>query len=148
MLPEIILILTLTDINNVLAILGDLPSKSGVYPLIAKIQQTAENQKEALAQQKPASFNLTEKEAEAIIQAIGILPTNSNAWPLFNALNEQVKNQDKVLKYLDDQQNPQQDLPLDATTIEGEAKVQPVKKSSAKKATKATAAAEPAPETA
>lgn len=36
--------LTVDEVNYVIGVLGELPSKSGVYPLIMKIQQQAQAQ--------------------------------------------------------------------------------------------------------
>lgn len=41
---EIELKLTVDEVNGVLAALGDLPTKSGAYPLAVKIKQQAEAQ--------------------------------------------------------------------------------------------------------
>lgn len=36
--------LTIEEVNGILAVLGDLPSKSGAWPLIVKIKEQAEPQ--------------------------------------------------------------------------------------------------------
>lgn len=41
---QITLTLTLEEVNAVLTVLGELPSKSGVWPLIVKIKAEAEPQ--------------------------------------------------------------------------------------------------------
>ena len=41
---EITLTLTLDETNAIMAVLGDLPTKSGVFPLVLKIKQQAEGQ--------------------------------------------------------------------------------------------------------
>lgn len=43
--------LTLEEVNAVLAVLGDLPTKTGAYPLVLKIKEQAESQ---VKEQKPA----------------------------------------------------------------------------------------------
>ena len=43
--------LTVEEVNAVLGVLGELPSKSGVFPLILKIQQQAQEQ--VSAEDKP-----------------------------------------------------------------------------------------------
>jgi hypothetical protein len=46
---ELTLKLTVEEVNSVLQVLGELPSKTGAWPLIMKIKQQAETQVE----QKP-----------------------------------------------------------------------------------------------
>jgi hypothetical protein len=41
---ELTLKLTLEDVNNILHVLGELPTKSGAYPLVMKIKEQAEPQ--------------------------------------------------------------------------------------------------------
>jgi hypothetical protein len=41
-MKEISLFLTVDEVNAILAVLGDLPTKTGVFPLIMKIKQQAE----------------------------------------------------------------------------------------------------------
>ena len=43
-MKEINLVLTLDEVNAILAVLGDLPTKSGSYPLIIKIKGQADPQ--------------------------------------------------------------------------------------------------------
>lgn len=38
------LTLTVNEVNSILAVLGDLPSKTGAWPLLMKIKQQAEAQ--------------------------------------------------------------------------------------------------------
>lgn len=38
------LTLTVNEVNSILAVLGDLPSKTGAWPLLMKIKQQAESQ--------------------------------------------------------------------------------------------------------
>jgi hypothetical protein len=38
--------LTLEEVNGILGVLGDLPSKTGAWPLIVKIKEQAESQVE------------------------------------------------------------------------------------------------------
>lgn len=38
--------LTVEEVNAILQVLGDLPTKTGVYPLAIKIKEQAESQKE------------------------------------------------------------------------------------------------------
>lgn len=39
---QVILNLTVSDVQNLLIILGDMPTKTGVYPLVMKIKSEAE----------------------------------------------------------------------------------------------------------
>ena len=41
---EIKLTLTVEEVNGILQVLGDLPTKSGAYPLVMKIKEQAEPQ--------------------------------------------------------------------------------------------------------
>ena len=41
---EITLKLTVEEVNGILAVLGDLPTKSGAYPLVMKIKEQADPQ--------------------------------------------------------------------------------------------------------
>ena len=41
---ELTLKLTLEDVNNILHVLGELPTKSGAYPLVMNIKTQAESQ--------------------------------------------------------------------------------------------------------
>lgn len=41
---ELHLTLTIEEVNGILQILGDLPTKSGAYPLVMKIKEQAEPQ--------------------------------------------------------------------------------------------------------
>ena len=41
---ELHLILTIEEVNGILQVLGDLPTKSGAYPLVMKIKEQAEPQ--------------------------------------------------------------------------------------------------------
>ena len=41
---ELTLKLTIEDINNILHVLGELPTKTGAYPLVLKIKEQAEPQ--------------------------------------------------------------------------------------------------------
>lgn len=41
---EITLTLAVEEINAILAVLGDLPTKSGAYPLVLKIKEQADAQ--------------------------------------------------------------------------------------------------------
>ena len=41
---ELHLTLTVEEINGILQVLGDLPTKSGAYPLVMKIKEQAEPQ--------------------------------------------------------------------------------------------------------
>lgn len=41
---EITLTLTVEEVNGVLNVLNELPTKSGAYPLVMKIKQQAESQ--------------------------------------------------------------------------------------------------------
>lgn len=43
-MQEITLSLTIEEVNSVLAVLGELPSKTGAWPLIVKIQNQAKEQ--------------------------------------------------------------------------------------------------------
>ena len=43
---ELNLTLTVEEVNAILQVLGDLPTKTGVYPLAIKIKEQAESQKE------------------------------------------------------------------------------------------------------
>lgn len=43
--------LTVEEVNAIMGVLGELPSKSGVFPLILKIQQQAQSQ--VSAEDKP-----------------------------------------------------------------------------------------------
>jgi hypothetical protein len=38
--------LTVEEVNAILQVLGDLPTKTGAYPLVMKIKEQAESQKE------------------------------------------------------------------------------------------------------
>ena len=41
---ELHLTLTIEEVNGILQVLGDLPTKSGAYPLVMKIREQAEPQ--------------------------------------------------------------------------------------------------------
>ena len=41
---ELHLTLTIEEVNGILQVLGDLPTKSGAYPLVIKIKEQAEPQ--------------------------------------------------------------------------------------------------------
>jgi hypothetical protein len=41
---ELRLVLTVDEVNGILQVLGDLPTKSGAYPLVMKIKEQAEPQ--------------------------------------------------------------------------------------------------------
>ena len=41
---ELRLVLTIDEVNGILQVLGDLPTKSGAYPLVMKIKEQAEPQ--------------------------------------------------------------------------------------------------------
>jgi len=41
---ELHLTLTIDEVNGILQVLGDLPTKSGAYPLVMKIKEQAEPQ--------------------------------------------------------------------------------------------------------
>ena len=41
---ELTLKLTIEDVNNILHVLGELPTKSGAYPLVMNIKAQAESQ--------------------------------------------------------------------------------------------------------
>ncbi len=41
---ELHLTLTIEEVNGILQVLGDLPTKSGAYPLVMKIKEQAEPQ--------------------------------------------------------------------------------------------------------
>lgn len=41
---ELQLTLTIEEVNGILQVLGDLPTKSGAYPLVIKIKEQAEPQ--------------------------------------------------------------------------------------------------------
>ena len=41
---ELQLTLTIEEVNGILQVLGDLPTKSGAYPLVMKIKEQAEPQ--------------------------------------------------------------------------------------------------------
>lgn len=43
-MKEISLFLTVDEVNAILAVLGDLPTKSGAFPLVIKIKEQAEEQ--------------------------------------------------------------------------------------------------------
>ena len=43
---EIKLVLQLEEVNGILATLGQLPTSSGAWPLVVKIKEQAESQKE------------------------------------------------------------------------------------------------------
>lgn len=45
-MQEVTLTLTTEEVNGILAVLGDLPSKTGAWPLIVKIKEQAELQVE------------------------------------------------------------------------------------------------------
>ena len=45
-MQEVTLTLTTEEVNGILAVLGDLPSKTGAWPLIVKIKEQAEPQVE------------------------------------------------------------------------------------------------------
>jgi hypothetical protein len=47
--------LTLEEVNGILGVLGDLPSKTGAWPLIVKIKEQAESQVEQ-PQDEPAGI--------------------------------------------------------------------------------------------
>lgn len=48
---DLTLSLTLDEVNSVLQVLGELPSKTGAWPLILKIKKQAEEQVEPRAEQ-------------------------------------------------------------------------------------------------
>ena len=48
---EIKLTLTINEVNAILGVLGDLPTKSGAFPLVVKIKDQAESQ---LPKEEPA----------------------------------------------------------------------------------------------
>jgi len=41
---ELRLVLTVDEVNGILQVLGDLPTKSGAYPLVMKIKEQADPQ--------------------------------------------------------------------------------------------------------
>lgn len=41
---EITLTLSVEEVNAILSVLGDLPTKSGAFPLVVKIKEQAESQ--------------------------------------------------------------------------------------------------------
>jgi hypothetical protein len=43
-MKEITLNLSIEEVNSILAVLGDLPSKTGAWPLMMKIKEQAESQ--------------------------------------------------------------------------------------------------------
>lgn len=43
-MQEITLTLTVEEVNAVLQVLGDLPTKTGAFPLVMKIKEQAESQ--------------------------------------------------------------------------------------------------------
>jgi isocitrate dehydrogenase kinase/phosphatase len=43
-MKEINLVVSLDEVNAILQVLGDLPTKSGAYPLVLKIKEQAEQQ--------------------------------------------------------------------------------------------------------
>jgi len=43
-MQDIMLQLTVEEVNGILGVLGELPAKTGVWPLIMKIKSQAENQ--------------------------------------------------------------------------------------------------------
>lgn len=45
-MKEISLTLTVDEVNAILAVLGDLPTKSGAFPLVIKIKEQAQAQVE------------------------------------------------------------------------------------------------------
>jgi hypothetical protein len=51
-MQEINLVLSAQEVNGILQVLGDLPTKSGAYVLLIKIKQQAEEQ--AAQQEQPA----------------------------------------------------------------------------------------------
>ena len=51
LIMEIKLTLTINEVNAILGVLGDLPTKSGAFPLVVKIKDQAESQ---LPKEEPA----------------------------------------------------------------------------------------------
>ena len=49
-MKEITLTLTVEEVNAIMQVLGDLPTKSGAYPLAVKIKQQADSQVESVEQ--------------------------------------------------------------------------------------------------
>ena len=45
-MKEVTLTLTLDEVNAIVQVLGDLPTKSGAYPLVIKIMSQLDSQKE------------------------------------------------------------------------------------------------------
>jgi hypothetical protein len=43
-MTEITLTLSVEEVNAILSVLGDLPTKTGAYPLVLKIKEQAEKQ--------------------------------------------------------------------------------------------------------
>jgi hypothetical protein len=43
-MKEITLTLSVEEVNGILQVLGDLPTKSGAYPLVMKIKEQADSQ--------------------------------------------------------------------------------------------------------
>jgi hypothetical protein len=43
-MKEINLVVSLDEVNAILQVLGDLPTKSGAYPLVLKIKEQADSQ--------------------------------------------------------------------------------------------------------
>ena len=46
-MKEVTLTLSVEEVNAVLAVLGDLPTKTGAYPLVLKIKEQADKQVKA-----------------------------------------------------------------------------------------------------
>ena len=66
MMPKAIsLVLSLDDVNAVLNVLGELPSKTGAWPLIQRIREQAESQVNAAAASVAAPAAASELKLEA-----------------------------------------------------------------------------------